>query len=70
MSPTRFIPLTKGQAALVDASDYDMLMRIGSWCFSKSGYAVHYYTDEQGRHKTLYMHRVLMAYALRKVDLP
>lgn len=65
MSPARFIPLTKGQSALVDEADYPALMQIGNWCYSKSGYAVHYYTDEYGVNKTLYMHRVLMAFALR-----
>jgi hypothetical protein len=60
-----FIPLTKGQQALVDTSDYDRLMQIGRWCYSKSGYAVHYYTDEFGRRKTLYMHRAVVDYALR-----
>jgi hypothetical protein len=60
-----FIPLTKGQQALVDPSDYDRLMQIGRWCFSQSGYAVHYCSDELGRRQTLYMHRVVMEYALR-----
>lgn len=62
----RFIPLTKGMQALVDEDDFDMLMRVGRWSYSASGYAVHYYTDDQGRSKTLYLHRVIMAHALRK----
>jgi hypothetical protein len=62
---SRFIPLTKGQQALVDDSDYNRLMQIGSWSYNKSGYAVHYYTDEFGHNRTLFMHRVVMEYALR-----
>ena len=60
------IPLTKGQQALVDEFEYDRLMAIGSWCYSKSGYAVHYTTDADGKRKTLYMHRVVMAPALAR----
>jgi hypothetical protein len=41
-------------------------MRIGNWCFGNSGYAVHYYTDEQGRHQTLYIHREIITRALSK----
>jgi hypothetical protein len=55
------ILLTKGQFALVDDGDYDALVRIGRWCYSNSGYTVHYVTNEQGKQKTLYMHRVIMA---------
>lgn len=66
MSLYNFIPLTKGQQALVDGGDYDRLMGIGRWCYSKSGYAVHYYVDEHGRRKTLYMHRVILTRALEK----
>ena len=62
---TRSIPLTKGQFALVDDGDYDLLMQVGRWCYSRSGYAVHYYTDELGRNRTLYMHRFLMERSIR-----
>lgn len=62
---TRSILLTKGQFALVDADDYDLLMKVGRWCYSRSRYAVHYYTDELGRSKTLYMHRYLMERNIR-----
>jgi hypothetical protein len=54
------IPLTKGQVALVDEGDHDFLLQVGRWSYSKNGYAVHYYADEQGRRKTLYMHRLVM----------
>ena len=65
MTP-RYLPLTKGMKTVVDEDDYDMLMRIGKWCYSRSGYAVHYYTDELGRNRTLYLHRAILAHALRK----
>jgi hypothetical protein len=54
------IPLTKGQLALVDDCDHDTLTAIGKWCFSNSGYAMHYYVDDAGKRKTLYMHRLVM----------
>jgi hypothetical protein len=57
---TKQIPLTKGQVALVDEADHDFLLHVGRWSFSKNGYAVHYYADEQGSRKTLYMHRLVM----------
>ncbi|MBI5668028.1 MAG: HNH endonuclease [Chloroflexi bacterium] len=56
----RRIPLTKGQFAIVDECDCDALISIGNWCYSSSGYAVHYQTDENGKRKTLFMHRVIM----------
>ena len=62
----KFIPLTKGQKAMVDDFDYDRLMAIGRWCYSKSGYAVHYTTDANGKRKTIFMHRVVMAAALKR----
>lgn len=66
MSPYKVLPLTKGQQALVSASDYDRLIRIGNWCYSNAGYAVHYCTAENGKRTTLYMHRVIMVQALAK----
>jgi hypothetical protein len=59
-----FISLTKGEVMLVSPEDYHALVEIGRWCFSKSAYAVHYYQDEDGRNKTLYAHRVVMALML------
>lgn len=59
------IPLSKGQTTIVDEADYDALMAVGRWCYSNSGYAVHYYTDEYGQRKTLYMHRLIMARMLK-----
>ena len=63
---SKSIPLTKGQQALVDDFDYDRLMAIGRWCYSKSGYAVHYTTNEDGKRRTLFMHRVIMAAPLAR----
>jgi hypothetical protein len=56
----RPIPLTKGQTALVDEADHDVIVAVGRWCFSNSGYAVHYFKDEYGKRGTLYMHRLIM----------
>ena len=53
------IPLTKGAVAIVDDSDFDRLIQMGSWCLSSNGYAVHY-TKINGQRKTLYMHRLIM----------
>ena len=65
---SKHISLTKGATAIVDNSDYDHLTRIGSWCLSSNGYAVHY-TKINGQRKTLYMHRVIMdAFYLLQVD--
>lgn len=60
MSPYRPITLTKGQTTIVDDDDYDAVVAVGRWCYSNSGYAVHYYADEFGQRKTLYLHRFLM----------
>ncbi|MBL8066344.1 MAG: HNH endonuclease [Chthonomonadaceae bacterium] len=54
------IALTKGQVALVDPDDRDFLLAIGRWCFSNSGYAVHYTYGDAGQRKVLYMHRLVM----------
>lgn len=54
------IPLTKGRQTAVDYDDYDALRQIGSWCFSNSGYAVHYSKDVNGKRITLYMHRLVI----------
>lgn len=65
MAQFRSIPLTKGMTTIVDVDDYDAISAIGRWCYSNSGYAVHYYQDEQGRRKTLYLHRVIYQRILR-----
>lgn len=70
MSSSRFIPLTKGQQALVDEADYHVLVQIGRWCYSNSGYAVHYFKDEQGKRKTLYMHRMVYYLSLGNQHVP
>lgn len=51
--------LTQGREALVDYQDLDALLGMGTWCFSSSGYAVHYCLDPFGQRKVLYMHRVV-----------
>ena len=56
---SKHISLTKGAVAIVDDSDFDRLTRMGSWCLSSNGYAVHY-TKTNGQRKTLYMHRLIM----------
>lgn len=53
------IPLTQGYSACIDDRDYAAITAIGKWCYA-AGYAVHYYIDDEGRRKRLYMHRVIM----------
>lgn len=54
------IPLTKGQYTLIDSCDFVAVTQIGKWCFSASGYAVHHISNDNGKRKVLYMHRVIM----------
>lgn len=54
------IRLTKGHVALVDDIDRPALLALGRWCYSASGYAVHYYNDANDKPKVLHMHRVIM----------
>ena len=53
------IPLTQGKFALVDDEDYERLMAMGKWQYSRVGYAT---TDIGGRIKKekIYMHRVIL----------
>jgi hypothetical protein len=55
------IPLSKGKAfALVSPQDFDYLMQ-WKWCFSRTnGYALRYFTDENGQRKSVFQHRVIM----------
>lgn len=55
-----FIPLTKGRRAQVDACDQAWLQQLGRWCFSHSGYSVHYFTAADGTRKIFFMHRLIM----------
>ena len=55
------IPLTRGQFALVDDADYVAILALGRWSFARNRYAVHYYIDDLGRHKTLFLHRAVYA---------
>jgi hypothetical protein len=52
------INLSKGKHTVVSDEDYAWLIQ-RKWCYSNSGYAVHYF-KEDGKHKTLYMHRAIM----------
>jgi hypothetical protein len=55
------IPLSKGKAfALVSPEDFDYLMQ-WKWSYSRTnGYALRYFTDEDGQRKSIFMHRVVM----------
>jgi hypothetical protein len=53
------IPLTRGQYSLVDDCDYEAILAVGKWCYTKSGYAVHYWRDSTGHRRTLYLHRFI-----------
>lgn len=55
-----FLPLTQGRIALVDPCDLGFLNQAGRWCYSSSGYACHYFTNESGKHKTWFAHRLIM----------
>lgn len=60
------IPLTKGQFATVSPEDHAWLSDL-RWCYAPgNGYALHYYTDDAGKHKTLFMHRAIYAHILGK----
>jgi len=52
----RFIPLTKGKFAIVDADDYDWLNR-HKWCISKKRYS--FYACRQTHAEKIFMHRVI-----------
>jgi hypothetical protein len=53
------IPLTKGEFSLVSPEDYAFLSQF-RWCYAPgNGYAVHYYVDDLGKNKTLFMHRAI-----------
>lgn len=61
---SRWIPLTQGQRALVDAADYEWLMR-WKWCARKtllrSGEVYYALRREALSGRMLYMHREIMA---------
>lgn len=60
--PAAYIPLTKGLCAIVDADDYDTLMRWNwySWCGKAATYAIRNAPLTDGKRGTLHMHRVIM----------
>ena len=61
------IPLTKRLSTLVDDSDFDFLNQ-WRWCAQKTkhGFYVKRAEEKGGKHKTIYMHRMLCAG--KKVD--
>ena len=56
------IPLTKGNFALVDDSDFESLSQL-KWSYLSGGYAVRVEKD-----RMIYMHRLLMGNPTQKVD--
>lgn len=55
----KFIPLTKGQSAIIDDADYEFLNQF-RWFVKKDGYAIAW-TRENGKRKWLKMHRLVVA---------
>ena len=60
----RLIPLTQGEYAIVDATDYFWLMSV-KWCSPpikkrKTRYAVRGIVDESGKQTTISMHRTIL----------
>ena len=53
----RYIPLTQGYHAIVDAADYERLSRY-KWCLSRSGNRL--YAQRRCRGKTIRMHQFIM----------
>lgn len=60
------IPLTKGKFAIVDDEDYKKVMEY-RWKYSNRGYAAKNYV-ENGKNKTLLMHRLIMGDPVLFVD--
>jgi hypothetical protein len=61
---TKLIPLTQGKHAIVDAGDYDKLIKL-KWYYNKTGYAINLkYIRGSGRKNQkqtcLYMHRLIV----------
>jgi hypothetical protein len=53
------IPLSHGQVAIVDDSDFEWLRKGYKWSCDSDGYAVRHYYDENGKRKMEKMHRVI-----------
>jgi len=53
----RYIPLTQGYHAVVDAADYERVSRY-KWCLSRSGNQL--YAQRRSRGKTIRMHQFIM----------
>jgi len=53
----RYIPLTQGKYAIVDAEDYERVSR-HKWCLSRSGNQL--YAQRRSRGKTIRMHQFIM----------
>jgi hypothetical protein len=55
----RYIPLTRGLFAIVDAEDYEWLSQY-KWCAQFSEYTRTYYAVRKCRGHTVFMHRMIM----------
>lgn len=53
-----YLPLTRGETALVDASDYESLAQ-WKWLYVGSGYAGRFVTTD-GKKSLVYLHRYLL----------
>ncbi|MAU10628.1 MAG: hypothetical protein CL607_17990 [Anaerolineaceae bacterium] len=60
----RHIPLGRGAIAIVDDADFPWLTQMGTWRLNSSSYAVLHYVTQNGHHRTLYMHRLILKLAL------
>lgn len=64
------VPLTQNQVSLVDDIDAEAVVAVGSWCFTESGYAVHYWRDIKGRRHMLFLHKFIYTRLLGHVIPP
>jgi len=62
ITSVRFIPLTQGRFAIVDAADYEWLTRFSKWCYNGTkGYAVSSLVRRLSRAGESYqMHQIIM----------
>lgn len=58
---TRQILLTRDAVTQVSDEDYERLLDVGSWVVTAEGYAVHWYSQEDGKRRALYMHRYILS---------
>ena len=55
----KLIPLTQGKFTMVDDENYDWLIAIGKWHYTKSGYAARHSPRIGGGQHTIWMHRLI-----------